>query len=77
MWAFNIARSLLREAGLTVLPRTIPKSDEQMVGEALKALKDCSPSNVWCLKVHSCLRNSPSSNRFISTCRDPRDAAVS
>ena len=77
MWAFNIARSLLREAGFTVFPRTIPKSDEQMIGEAREGLKDCSPNNVWCLKVHSRLHNASLSNRFISTFRDPRDAVVS
>lgn len=77
MWAFNIVRSLLREAGLTVLPHTIPKSDEQMVAEARKGLRDCSPNSVWCLKVYSPLRNPSSANRFISTFRDPRDAIVS
>lgn len=77
MWAFNIARSLLRQAGLTVFPRTIPKSDAQMVEEARRGLRDSSPNNVWCMKVHSCLQNASSSNRFISTVRDPRDAVVS
>jgi hypothetical protein len=77
MWAFNIARSLLREAGLTVFPRTFPKTDEQMAMEARNALKDYSRNHVWCLKVHSRLRIASSSNRFISTFRDPRDAVVS
>ena len=77
MWAFNIARRLLREAGYNVLPRTIPKSDAQMVAEARKGLMDDSPDNVWCLKIHSGLRNGSPSNRFISTFRDPRDAVVS
>jgi Sulfotransferase family len=77
MWAFNITRSLLRQAGLTVLPRTVPKYDIEMVEEARIGLKDSSPNNVWCLKVHSRLQNASSSNRFISTIRDPRDAVVS
>jgi hypothetical protein len=77
MWAFNVARSLLREAGLSVFPQTLPKSDEDMVAEARRGLRDTSPDNVWCLKVHSGLRNGSPANRFISTFRDPRDAVVS
>jgi hypothetical protein len=59
------------------VPHSIPKTDIEMVEEARKGLKDRSPNNVWCLKVHSILRNASSSNRFISTFRDPRDAVVS
>ncbi|HEY4265104.1 MAG TPA: sulfotransferase [Micropepsaceae bacterium] len=77
MWAFNVARALLREAGFSVFPDTLPKSDESMVAEARKGMRDTSPNNVWCLKVHSGLRNASPSNRFISTFRDPRDAVVS
>jgi hypothetical protein len=77
MWAFNVARALLREASFNVFPRTLPKSDESMVAEARKGMKDTSPNNVWCLKVHSGLRNASPANRFISTFRDPRDAVVS
>ena len=77
MWAFNIARRLLREAGFTVFPRIVPKSDAEMVAEARKGLRDSAPEHVWCLKVHSGLRNASPSNRFISTFRDPRDALVS
>jgi hypothetical protein len=77
MWAFNIARRLLSEAGFSVFPRTVPKSDEEMVAAARKGMRDVSPENVWCLKVHSGLRNASPANRFISTFRDPRDALVS
>jgi hypothetical protein len=77
MWAFNVARALLREAGFTVFPDTLPKSDADMVAEARKGSRDASPNNVWCLKIHSGLRGASPSNRFISTFRDPRDAIVS
>jgi hypothetical protein len=77
MWAFNVARALLREAGFSVFPDILPKGDEHMVAEARKGLTDSSPNNVWCLKVHSGLRGASPSNRFISTFRDPRDAIVS
>jgi hypothetical protein len=77
MWAFNVARSLLREAGLAVLPHPIPTTDEQTVNLAREALKDTSPNNVWCLKVHSILQNPSPVNGFITTVRDPRDALVS
>ena len=77
MWTFNIARRLLREAGFTVFPKTVPKTDEEMVAEARKGMRDGSAENVWCLKIHSGLSNTSASNRFISTFRDPRDALVS
>jgi len=77
MWAFNVARSLLRDAGLTVFPRdNRPRSDTQTVAEAQAALKDDSSSHIWCLKIHS--RMTPAhANGFISTFRDPRDAIIS
>jgi hypothetical protein len=77
MWAFNITHSLLAEAGLNVLPCTVPKSDQEMVAEAPNGLRDESPNNVWCLKVRSGLQNATPANRFISTFGDPRDAIVS
>lgn len=77
MWTFNVTRSLLGEAGLNVFPRTVPKSDHEMVAEARNGLRNDSPDNVWCLKVHSGLRNATPANRFICTFRDPRDAIVS
>src|SRR5215831_14995024 len=77
MWAFNVARGLLRSAGLTVLPEAVPRGDGPMLELVPEALADSSPQNIWCFKVHQRLRGDAPASRFISTRRDPRDAVVS
>jgi hypothetical protein len=76
MWTFNVARSLLREAGFAVFPPTALKRDDEAQEEARKGLQDSCADNIWCLKIHGVRKGSPM-ERFISPYRDPRDAVIS
>ena len=77
MWAFNVARSLVRAAGCQVVPERIPQSDKEMIRMVELCLLDPDPSKVAVVKIHTRLRAPPPRSRFITTHRDPRDALVS
>ena len=77
MWAYNVARALLREAGREVHPAPIPVHDSQMMRCAREGLADLDPRRIWVLKVHHRIPPDFERSRFIVTRRDLRDALVS
>ncbi len=77
MWAFNVARALLQEAGREVHPAQVPKDDAQMVRCAREGLADPDPRRTWVLKVHDRIPPDFERSRFVVTRRDLRDALVS
>ena len=53
MWTFNVARALVREAGLKLVPDKVPKTDEDMVAIAKSYLESGSTDTRCVIKVHS------------------------
>ncbi len=76
MWSFNVARSLVQQAGLDLVPDGVPKSDSDMFDIARAYLKS-RPVNSRCIiKVHSIVDVSRSM-RVIRNRRDLRDRLYS
>lgn len=78
MWAFNVARSVMAQAGHRVLPETVPLTDQEMLSIAKAALQgDAADGAVHCLKLDTALLKPHQAARFIVTYRDIRDAMFS
>ncbi len=77
MWAFNVARAIVRAAGLQVRPATVPQSTEAMLAAANEGLLDPAPDRVRVVKVHANMRPDMPHSRFILPRRDVRDAMMS
>lgn len=77
MWVFNVARQIVRAAGLEVLPSLVPQTDEAMLTAGQQALHDPATDRVRVLKVHLALRPDLPFSRFIRPRRDLRDEVVS
>lgn len=59
MWSYNVARSLVREAGLKLIPDRVPKSDKD-VFEIAESYVRARPAGTRCVvKLHTMLTASP------------------
>ncbi len=59
MWSFNVARSLVQEAGLKLIPEHVPKADEESL-EIAGAYVKARPADTRCVvKLHTMLRAEP------------------
>lgn len=77
MWVFNVAREIVRAAGLEVLPAAVPQTNEAMIAAAAEGMRDPAPDRVRVVKVHAHVHADIPSSRFILPRRDVRDAMVS
>jgi len=76
MWSFNVTRSLVREAGLKLVPDQVPVTDLDMLAVADSYVKS-RPKRTRCvIKVHSMI-NVSSSVKIIRNRRDLRDRLFS
>ncbi len=76
MWSFNVARYLVREAGLNLVPERVPKLEPEMFSVAESYLQSSPPDTRCVIKVHRTINVSPSV-KVIRNTRDLRDRLVS
>lgn len=80
MWVYNVGRSLLREAGLAVMPEIPPPLEDDERVAIAAALGETRPDTVWAVKTHLAVPVGPdvlARARIVTTVRDPRAAVLS
>jgi hypothetical protein len=78
MWTYNVLRNALDVSGYNVLPKIIPKSNEEQNYIAkYEALPDVNPKNIYVIKTHMYLNPNIPKSFVITTIRDVRDALIS
>lgn len=78
MWTFNVLKDALAAMGYNVLPKHVPKTNDETVQIARDvALADPNPKNVYVFKTHIYLNPDIPRSYFLTTIRDVRDALIS
>jgi hypothetical protein len=75
MWTYNVTRRLFSAAGMTPIPRLIPKDEDAAIREAITRCPNTG--EIYCVKTHRVLSPVPPNVRVIFSYRDVRDAVIS
>ena len=75
MWTYNACRALIRAAGKTPWPESVPPDERPVIQEALA--RPPGPDQFYCIKTHLQIPVGQEHMRIICNYRDVRDAMLS